>query len=255
MSDADPTLSGACAWLTARPIAHRGLHDGRQIIENTPSAVAAAVASNYGVEVDLQISADGEAMVYHDDDLGRLTDGRGALRDFTAAGLKRVPFKATADRMITVDELLELVAGRVALALEIKSRFDGDLRLAHRVAAALGRNPGPVGVMSFDPAPIVELRRIAPHIARGIVAERHFRASEWGALGAARRLELAFLLHAASSRPAFIAYKVSDLAGIAPRAARRIFGLPMLTWTVRTEADRAMAARYADQMIFEGFHA
>ncbi len=255
MSDADPALSSARAWLTARPIAHRGLHDGSRIIENTPSAVAAAIAGNYGVEVDLQISADGEAMVYHDDDLGRLTDGRGALRDFTAADLKRVPFKATADRMMTLGELLELVAGRVALALEIKSRFNGDLRLARRVAASLGRDPGPVGIMSFDPAPIMELRRIAPHITRGIVAERHFRAEEWSATRPARRLELAFLLHAGRSRPAFIAYKVSDLAGIAPRAARRIFGLPMLTWTVRTEADRAMAARYADQMIFEGFHA
>jgi glycerophosphoryl diester phosphodiesterase len=251
VSGADPAQS----WLTARPIAHRGLHDGSRIIENTPSAVAAAIAGNYGVEVDLQISADGEAMIYHDDDLGRLTDGRGALRDFTTADLKRVPFKGTADRMMTLGELIKLVGGRVALVLEIKSRFDGDLRLAHCVGAVLGRNPGPVGVMSFDPAPIIELRRIAPHIARGIVAERHFNAGEWGALSPARRLELAFLLHAGRSRPAFIAYKVSDLAGIAPRAARRIFGLPMLTWTVRTEADRAMAARYADQMIFEGFHA
>jgi glycerophosphoryl diester phosphodiesterase len=255
VNGADPALSGPRAWLTARPIAHRGLHDGRQIIENTPSAVAAAIAGNYGVEVDLQITADGEAMVYHDDDLGRLTDGRGTLRDFAAGDLKRVPFKATTDRMITLGELLDLVAGRVALVLEIKSRFDGDLRLARRVAAAFGRNPGPVGVMSFDPAPITELRRIAPHITRGIVAERHFNAGEWGAISVARRLELAFLLHAGRSRPAFIAYKVSDLAGIAPRTARRIFGLPMLTWTVRTEADRAMAARYADQMIFEGFHA
>src|SRR5258705_7215158 len=91
----------ALAWLTARPIAHRGLHDPAQgIIENTPSAAAAAIAGRYGIEADLQISADGEAMVHHDDTLGRLTDGSGALRDMSAAALRSWPFVRTADRMM-----------------------------------------------------------------------------------------------------------------------------------------------------------
>jgi hypothetical protein len=107
--------------------------------------------------------------------------------------------------------------------------------------------------MSFDPAPIAELRRIAPGITRGIVAERRYDDAEWGFLTPAQRRELAFLLHGGRSRPAFLAYRVRDLAGIAPRAARSIFGLPLLTWTVRSVQDRAVAARYADQMIFEGF--
>ena len=251
----------AGAWLTARPIAHRGLHDGVRIIENTPSAAAAAIAGAYGIEADLQISADNEAMVHHDEALGRLTDGAGAVRDLTAAALKAVPFKATADRMMTLGELIDLVAGRAALVLELKSRFDGDLRLAVRVAAVLGSKPGPMGVMSFDPALIVELRRLAPQLVRGIASERHFRPQDWGPRWgspgglrmALRRRKLAFLLHGFASRPDFIAYKVGDLAAFAPRAARHMFGLPVLTWTVRSAEERAMAARYADQMIFEGF--
>src|SRR5215813_4260334 len=135
----------APAWLTARPIAHRGLHDAEQgLIENTPSAAAAAVAGRYGIEADLQISADGEAMVYHDDTLGRLTDGVGALRHLSAAALRRVPFRATADRMIALGDLLDLVAGRVTLVIEMKTRFDGDLRLATRTAAVLVSYRGPV---------------------------------------------------------------------------------------------------------------
>src|SRR5262249_19045314 len=119
------------AWLTARPIAHRGLHDHAQgIIENTPSAATAAIAGRYGSEAGLPASAAGEAMVHHDDTLGRLTDGTGALRNISAAALKRMPFRTTADRMMTLGDLLDVVAGRVALLLEIKSRFDGDLRLA-----------------------------------------------------------------------------------------------------------------------------
>src|SRR5258707_2420598 len=149
----------ALAWLTARPIAHRGLHDPAQgIIENTASAAAGALAGRYGIEADLQISADGEAMVYHDDTLGRLTDGVGALRDMSAAALKRVPFRATADRMMTLGDLLDLVAGRVTLVIEIKSRFDGDLRLAGRTAAGLAPYPGPVGGIPFDPAAVASSR-------------------------------------------------------------------------------------------------
>jgi hypothetical protein len=97
------------------------------------------------------------------------------------------------------------------------------------------------------------LRRIAPRLARGVIAERCYTHPEWRFLSRARRLNLAFLLPGLRSRPDFIAYKVGDLAAVAPRAARHMFALPLLTWTVRSAADRDMAARYADQIIFEGF--
>jgi glycerophosphoryl diester phosphodiesterase len=157
--------------------------------------------------------------------------------------------------MMTLADLLDLVAGRATLLIELKSRFDGDLRLAARAAAVLASYRGPFAVMSFDPAPIAELRRIAPQIVRGIVAERHYGSPEWNFLESAQRRQLAFLLHGGNSRPAFLAYRVGDLAAIVPRAARLMFGLPLLTWTVRSAQDRATAARLADQIIFEGFRA
>src|ERR1700704_5987768 len=95
-------------WLIARPVAHRGLHDAQKgVIENTPSAFAAAIAGGYGIECDLQISADGKAMGHPDDVLGRLTAGKGRLDALTAAELKRVAFKATADRMFTLADLCD----------------------------------------------------------------------------------------------------------------------------------------------------
>jgi glycerophosphoryl diester phosphodiesterase len=250
-----PRATSALPWLVARPIAHRGLHDAAHgVIENTASAFTAAVAGSYGIETDVQISGDGEAMVHHDDALGRLTDGAGALRDLSAADLKRVPFRATADRMMTLGEILDLVAGRAPLIVELKSRFDGDLRLAARAAAVLEGYRGPAAVMSFDPTPVIALRRLAPGLVRGIVAERRYEPPEWEHLDAAQRLALPLLLHGWNSRPHFVAYCVDDLATLPPCAARLV-GLPLLTWTVRTEAQRAMAARYADQAIFEGFRA
>jgi glycerophosphoryl diester phosphodiesterase len=242
------------AWLTARPIAHRGLHDAaRGIIENMPAAAVAAIAGNYGIEADLQLSADGEAMVHHDDVLGRLAEGIEALRDVTAAHLKQAPFKATAERMMTLRDLLDLVASRVPLLLELKSHFDGDLRIAARTVAVLASYGGPVAVGSFDPALVRELRRLAPHLARGIIAERRYDHPEWRFLGLRRKLELAFLLPGRTSRPDFVAYRVADLTTVAPRAARHMFGLPLLAWTVRSDADRALAGQHADQIIFEGF--
>ncbi len=240
-------------WLTARPIAHRGLHDAAAgVIENTASAFHAAIAGGYGIECDLQISADGEAMVHHDDALGRLTEGTGRLANMSAAALKAVRFKASADPMLTLAELCELVAGRVTLVLELKSRFDGDTRLAHRVAAVLKAYAGPVAAMSFDPELIAALRHAAPGLTRGMVAERHYDHAEWAALPPARKRQLAWLMHAPRTRPHFIAYAVRDLPAVAPLIARHLFGLPLLTWTVRSEDDRRRAAAYADQIIFEG---
>jgi glycerophosphoryl diester phosphodiesterase len=241
-------------WLTARPIAHRGLHDRtRGIIENTSSAAAAAVAGRFGIEVDLQLTADGEAMVHHDDELGRLTDGSGNLVDMTAAQLKQVAFRNTADRMMTLTDLCTLVAGRVPLVLEVKSRFNGDRRLVTRMAQVLAAYTGPVVAMSFDPDQVMALRELAPSLPRGIIAQRSYDDADWTDLTKAQRDEMLNLRHGFRTQPHFVAYWIEQLPAPAPWIARHIFGCPLLTWTVRTPAQRTRAARFADQMIFEGF--
>jgi glycerophosphoryl diester phosphodiesterase len=245
---------GDLAWLTARPVAHRGLHDRAcGIIENTLTAVSAAIEAGYAAEVDLQVSADGEAMVHHDDALGRLTEGAGELRALSAAAIKAARFRDGGDRIHTLGELCDLVAGRITLVLELKSRFDADARLVERAAQVIASYTGPVAVMSFDPFQIEALRAVAPQIVRGIVAERHYRDEEWAPLTAAAKREMAYLLHGPRTRPHFLAYAVRDLPAPAPLVARHVFGRPLLTWTVRTQAERAVANRFADQMIFEGF--
>jgi len=241
-------------WLIERPIAHRGLHDASAgVIENTATAFTAARDHGYGIECDVQLSDDGEAMVHHDDALGRLTEGESALASMTTAEIQAVRFKQSADHILTLGELCDLVVGHVPLLVEIKSRFDGDLRLVTRAAAVLARYQGPAALMSFDPAPIAWLRANAPALVRGIVAERHYDHPEWAAASRAQKFQLAHLLHAPKTRPQFVAYAVRDLPAPGPWLARSLFGLPLLTWTVRSEDDRRRATRYADQMIFEGF--
>jgi glycerophosphoryl diester phosphodiesterase len=241
-------------WLTARPVAHRGLHDhARGIIENMPGAVTAAISGNFSIEVDIQLSADGEAMVHHDDALGRLTEGSGALRSLTATELKAVAFKDTSERMMSLGDLCALVAGRVPLVIEVKSHFDGDRQLVQRMSQVLAGYRGPVAGMSFDPDQVMALRERMPQLTRGIVAERHYTEADWPEASPAQRRGMTHLRHALRTRPHFVAYWVNELPAAAPWIAHHIFGLPLLTWTVRTHEQRRRATRHADQMIFEGF--
>jgi glycerophosphoryl diester phosphodiesterase len=241
-------------WLTARHVAHRGLHDrARGIIENMPGAALAAIAGNFAIECDIQLTADGEAMVHHDDALGRLTEGSSALRGMTAEELKAVRFKDTPERMMSLADLLALVKGRVPILIEVKSHFDGDRRLVTRMAQVLGSYSGPVAGMSFDPDQVLALREAMPELPRGIVAERIYSEADWPEASAAQRKGMQHLKHALRTRPHFVAYAVNDLPALAPWIARHVLGLPLLTWTVRTPEQRKRAARYADQTIFEGF--
>jgi glycerophosphoryl diester phosphodiesterase len=241
-------------WLTARPVAHRGLHDRtRGIIENMPAAAAAAVAANFAIECDIQLTADGEAMVYHDDELGRLSEGSGPLRGKTSAELKQVAFKDTPEKMMSLGDLCVLVAGRVPLVIEVKSHFDGDRRLATRMVEVLASYNGPAAAMSFDPDQVTALRESMPSRPRGIVAEREYTEADWPEATPAQRRGMLHLRHAFRTRPHFVAWWVDDLPAAAPWIARNIFGCPLLTWTVRTPEQRTNAGRHADQMIFEGF--
>jgi glycerophosphoryl diester phosphodiesterase len=241
-------------WLTARPIAHRGLHDpARGIIENMPGAAQAAIAGNFGIECDIQLTADSEAMVHHDDELGRLTEGSGALLGMTAAQLKAVKFRDTSERMMSLGDLCALVAGRVPLVIEVKSHFDGDRKLVARMAEVLSSYRGPVVGMSFDPDQVIALRELMPQLPRGIIAERAYEEADWPEATPAQRQGMLHLRHGWRTRPHFVAYWVDDLPAAAPWIARNVFGCPLLTWTVRTPEQRAIAARDADQMIFEGF--
>lgn len=244
-----PTLD----WLTARPIAHRALHDrSKGRIENTIAAVTAAIDRRFSIEVDLQLTADEQIVVFHDDTLDRLTETTGRVERLNLSAIRAARLRDSNDRIPTLDELLEEVAGRVPLVIELKSRWNGDRRLEREVATTLADYSGPVAVMSFDPASMRAMRYLLPHLPRGLVADR-FDTADWAAIPAYYRLALRHLLAASYVLPQFIAYGVHALPANAPLLIRHVFGLPLLTWTVRTADDRALAERWANQMIFEGF--
>lgn len=249
----------APSWLTARPIAHRGLHDkanGR--IENSASAARAAVEGGFAIECDVQPSADGEAMVFHDFKLERLTGQSGAVKDRSAAELAATALSGSTDHIPTLPDFLALIGGRVPLVVEIKSAFDGDMRLARRTAEIVAARNAPIAIKSFDPDVIAHLRenRAALGLAAtplGIVAEANYTHGEWAKLTPEKQVELANFLHFDRSRPDFLSWGVRDLPHPTPYLCRAGLGMPVMCWTVRTPEQRALATRWADQMVFEGF--
>ena len=248
-----PGVRRALSWLVDRPVAHRGLHDpANGIIENTESAVQAALDGGYAIEVDLQLTADGEAVVFHDYTLDRLTTASGPVMARAASELKQVSFSASADKIQTLPELLEQVDGKATLMLELKSLWQNIGPLEQRVADVLASYEGPASVMSFDPQSMIAFKAIAPHVVRGLVSERFEPSEEWHFLSIGQRLALRHGVHLPACDPHFLHYHVKGLPYGPSRLFRKL-RRPVLTWTVRTPEEREIAAKYADQMIFEGF--
>jgi glycerophosphoryl diester phosphodiesterase len=244
----------ANADIVAAPIAHRGFH-GRAAgcLENTLPAAAAALERGFGIECDVQIAADGEAMVFHDFDLDRLTMTAGPVSALRADELAALAMRGTDAHIPTLAQLLDLVGGRCPLIVEIKSRFDGDLRLTRRVIELCSSYRGALGIKSFDARVVAELRRSAPGIARGIVAMTDYSYPDYVSLSAEEKRALANLLHFKETKPDFLSWRVADLPSAAPFFCREILGLPLMSWTVRSPTDKAHALAHADQIVFEGF--
>jgi len=239
-------------WLK-RPIAHRGLHDAAKgIVENSASSVRAAMGAGVAVEVDLQCAAGHMPVVFHDATLDRLTSETGPVAAREAEALSRIPLRNSADCILSLPALLALVNGHVPLVLEVKSTWARDGKFEANIANMLASYPGPVAVMSFDPYSVAAFRQVAPLIPRGLVAERFDDQRYWSHLTTWQRLAMRNLLTSAIARPHFIAYDIRALPALAPLIAWALFGLPLITWTVRTMEERERALRYADAMIFEG---
>jgi glycerophosphoryl diester phosphodiesterase len=252
VSSRSPELPAA---LRRVPIAHRGLHDrAAGIVENGRAAFEAAIAAGYAIEMDIQRSADGEAMVFHDYEMLRLTDQPGLIHDYTAVQLGQFTLLEADEPVPTLAEILELVAGRTALLVEIKDQ-DGALGpdvgpLEARVAALLADYPGEAALMSFNPHSVAALAEAAPDRPRGLTTCA-FDDADWS-LPDYRRAELAALLDAERTGAAFVSHDRRDLAN--PALARlKAEGLPILTWTVRTPAEEAAARQVADNITFEGY--
>jgi glycerophosphoryl diester phosphodiesterase len=254
-----------CVSALLGPIAHRGLHDSAAgVIENSREAFGAAIAARVGIECDLQPSAGGVPVVFHDATLNRLMAADGRIATLSVAELQAVKYRGDISAsdlsrcapIMTFGDALSLVAGRVPLLVEIKSDWTPPDRVfLGQIAGFAASYRGPLALMSFDPAVMVALRDLAPEVPRGLVSGsyRSTDGDNWWAdqLSSVRAAQLRDLADLDSIAASFIAYEVSAL-GTAPVMAAQARGLPVFAWTVRTQDDWASVRTARAHPIFEG---
>ena len=244
------------ACFLTRPIAHRGLHDasdGRP--ENSVAAFRAAIAAGYAIELDVQMSLDGAAMVFHDYHLSRLTSQNGPVAQRPASDLSRIQLSGSRDTITDLEQVLGLIAGQVPLLVEIKDQ-DGNMgqnvgALEAAVAQALRSYRGPVAVMSFNPYSVCAFGKIRSDIPLGLVTDR-FEPEYWPILSAERREHLAQILDLGTSGAGFISHNQAQLEDF-PVSALKAQEVPVLCWTVRSRDEEHRARSIADNVTFEGY--
>jgi len=238
------------------PIAHRALHDvtqGRP--ENSRAAIEAAIAQGFGIEIDLQLSADGVAMAFHDYQLQRLAEAKGAVRQHTAKALGAIPLIGGDEGIPTFAEVLDLIAGRVPLLVEFKDQ-DGIMgpnvgALEASAAEAVQDYAGPLAFMSFNPYSVAALRDLAPDVPRGLTTDP-FLADGWPLLPEPVRTRLRAIPDYDDVGACFISHSVDDLHS--PEVARlKAHGAEILCWTVTSAKQEQEARQIIDNVTFEGY--
>ena len=237
------TARRAPEWLTRWEYAHRGLHKPG-VPENSLAAAEAAIAAGLGIECDIQRSLDDHPMVFHDGDLARMTGRDERTEALDADNLETLSLLGSDQTPVRLARFLHCVAGRVPLLIEVKSQpgsnVEGTCIYVVRLLADYG---GPAAVMSFDPRVSAWLAKEAPDVTRGLVGTDSYKNGFEGLWRDPAVL--------AEARPDFLAIDLRDLAR--PEAAAwRAGGRPLLTWTVRSPAMRALALGQSDALIAEG---
>lgn len=249
-------MTGLSSEFITRPLAHRTLHDvsdGRP--ENSLAGARAAVEAGFGIEIDVQLTADDQALVFHDYDLERLTGAKGYVRTKTKAEMAAIPLKGSDATAPVLSDFLNLIDGQVPVLIELKDQ-DGALgatpsSLEEAVCDCLKTYKGQVAVMSFNPHMVARCKELAPDIPRGIVTDP-FIEEDWPFVPAERRAQLATIHRFDEVGASFISHNVSDLRS---KYVQRIKskGHPILCWTVKSAASEAEARKIADNITFEQY--
>lgn len=240
-----------------RPIAHRGLHDrAKGIVENSRSAFEAAIAHNYAVECDVQLSSDGEPFIFHDDSFDRLTGATGLSDAKPIAEVETIVLNESAERETPqrLTEFLAQIAGRTQLQIELKQQSTSarTTRLASAAAAALHSYRGPCTLTSFDPRLIAALRTAGVTAPIGIITYDYDEPSWDDHISRWRKFVLRHLLHWPWTRFDFISCRNLSLYLPVVRLLHAR-GMEVTSWTITSEQAARAALHASDQIVFEGF--
>ncbi len=233
-------------WLFGAPFAHRGLHQENGVPENSMAAFELALDKGYGIELDVQLSNDGQVVVFHDYTLERLSNGAGKVKETSLQALQQLRLLGTEETIPSLAQVLEQIAGKVPLLVELKGLQGGATQLEPAVAKLLDIYQGEFALMAFNPHRLAWFKKHRPIFLRGQLTERYLEDE----LPLWRKLAYKYCLYNGFSQPDFISYEIDMLPNWRMRGfARR--GLPMISWTINSPERLKLARQYVDNIIFE----
>ena len=238
-------------WLTRRPISHRGLHDlAGRVPENSLAAIEASCLAGLPMEIDIRLLGDGTVVVFHDKDLKRLTNDSRRLSSIGKQDLKNLRLAGSGEIIPTLADVLDLINGRVPVLIEIKNEHHHAGPLEQALYEQIRDYQGDHAVISFNPISLAWFARRHPQILRGQTSSHlpYLRLNYLAPVHAG----LKHLAFNRLSRPDFVLYHHRGLTMRAPRRVRR-FGMKVVAFTIKSEAQRVEAMKHADNVIFEGF--
>ncbi len=226
--------------------AHRGLH-GDGVPENSLEAFRRAADAGVGIELDVQLSRDGEVMVFHDDTLSRMTESPKHLSELTAAELTALSLGGTNETIPTFRDVLAAVNGRVPILVELKGE-NTNTALCSEAAALLNDYAGAYCIESFNPLLLRAMKKCLPHAFCGLLYTNVVREKKKASL---LNMMLTVMAFNCLCRPNFIAYHEVDRHTLPVKLTTGLYRAPKFVWTVRTEASLRQARESGETAIFE----
>lgn len=241
-----PSLNALQGW----SYAHRGLH-GKGLPENSMGAFRAALEQGYGIELDVHLLADGNLAVIHDSLLARTTGKKGKIEDLTTQELSGYFLEGTQETIPAFSQVLELVAGKAPLIIELKPVGNNYLQLAETACSLLAQYPGAYCIESFDPRCIYWLRKHRPKLIRGQLSENFLAGN--GPLPWILKFLLTHQMLNFLTLPDFVAYRFCDRKTVSNTLVRKLWGVQGVTWTLCRPEDHAAAITEGWLPIFEHY--
>lgn len=227
---------------TTKLIAHRGLHDGFEIPENSMLAFQKAVEKNYGIELDITISKDNEIIVFHDDTLNRLCNVNGNIEDFEYSFLKKLKLYETKEHIPLFREVLDLTKNKVPLIIEIKKHKNIGI-LETKLCELLNNYAGEYYICSFEKDILTWFKKNKPNLKRGLIFETNIKKFQ-------KYNKILFLYKYFKTKPDFISldYRLLDSSIYEFCIKNNLF---LLSWTINSKKKYKKIREKVSSIIFE----
>lgn len=245
LTKASVVKDGSLDWLRNTKVAHRGLHDNKDIAENSISAIKLTMKENENIEIDVQKTKDNIVVVVHDENLLRLTGVDKQVNDLTYEELRELKLLGTEEYIPTFKEVLELINGKIGILIEVKNEGEaGDLEAL--TVKELENYKGDFAIQSFNPFVLEWFKINANYIQRGQLAGGYDETN----LKDYEKFLLSNLLLNFKATPDFIVYKVEELPKDIVKSLRNK-GVLILAWTATSDMDENLLMEVSDNVIYE----